>query len=108
MTDTEHIVATHEAGVVAEVQSMALGILDGSVPGLRNLRNLRRQKYGTQKAICYALGFDRGTYNSWETCRHWPKADALLLLAAALECTVEDLCRDPDLPGNHLKPEAAP
>ena len=87
----------YQISTVVGIQSTALDILSGKVHGLRNLRNLRRQKYGSQKKLCDVLGFDRTTYNSWELCKHWPKGDAIILIAAALGCTVEDLFADPVL-----------
>ena len=94
MTEREKL----QAITVVEIQSTAMDICSGKVHGLRNLQNLRRQKYGSQKKLCDVLGFDRTTYNSWELCKHWPKGDAICLLAAALGCTIEDLYRDPNDP----------
>lgn len=82
---------------VVEIQSAAMDILGGKIQGLRNLKNIRQQKYGSQKKLCDLLGFDRTTYNSWELCKHWPKADAVILIAAALGCTIEELFMDPQL-----------
>ena len=94
MTEREKL----QAITVVEIQSNAMDITSGRITGLRNLKHLRMQKYGSQKKLCDVLGFDRTAYNSWELCKHWPKGDAICIIAAALGCTIEDLYRDPNDP----------
>lgn len=103
MTENEKIIAGHQAGVVAEVKNTAQDICSGRCHGLRNLKSLRLQKFGSQKKLCDILGFDRTTYNSWELCKHWPKADAICMIAAALGCTIEELYREPEFPVSVLR-----
>lgn len=58
------------------------------------IRKLRREKDITQEELAKAVGVERSTVAKWETGRSKPKADGLLKLSVALNCTVDELLKE--------------
>lgn len=63
---------------------------------LRGLRALRKARGMSQEDLATALGVRQGTVSAWEKGINFPRASVLVALAALLECTLEELLRDPD------------
>lgn len=64
---------------------------DPSLPIIaRNLRAIRTDLKQQQGDVAVKAGVPRGQLNRWENGRQKPEVDALLKLAIAYECSVED------------------
>ena len=58
----------------------------------------RRKRLGlSQEALARQLGVTRGSVANWETGFSWPNARLLPLIAAALCCSVDELCGAPGM-----------
>ena len=58
------------------------------------IKELRKKHGLTQESLAMSLGVDRSTIACWETGRSKPKADGLLKLSVALNCTVDELLKE--------------
>lgn len=63
-----------------------------------NIKNLRKKKGITQLELARTLGLDQSSIAKWETNKYMPRAALFPKLAAALDCTIDDLFRT-EIPG---------
>ena len=59
-------------------------------------QNMRCVARMTQEELARQLRVDRSTIAKWETGQSKPRAETLLKLAQILNCTVDELLRDPE------------
>ena len=56
-----------------------------------NIKSVRMEKHVTQRELAQKLGVDAAIMCRWESGKTMPRVQVLLKIAAALECSVEDL-----------------
>jgi phosphoribosylformylglycinamidine cyclo-ligase len=56
-----------------------------------NIATLRKQNNLTQRQLAVILETDASTVSRWENLHQYPEVPSLWRLAAALNCTVDDL-----------------
>ena len=61
-----------------------------------NLKELRKAKGITQTELAERLGIKRTTVSMWEMNASSPTARMIPALAAALECSIDELFREPE------------
>ena len=62
---------------------------------MTNLKTIREQKGINQTQLAAMLGVSQGSVSAWETGRWEPSIDALRKIAMFLNCTVDDLLKEP-------------
>ena len=73
------------------MHTLAEGITQGQITGLRHLKQLREKRGMTRKAMADAIGAEISTYRAWEQCRHFPSSYWLPAIAEVLECRISEL-----------------
>lgn len=61
---------------------------------LNNIRALRLAHRMTQEALADRIGVRKGAVSRWESGEDIPRADRAIRLAAALNCSLEELALD--------------
>lgn len=56
-----------------------------------NIQKKRKESRITQEELARRISVKRNTISQWETGARRPPSDKLPLIAAALECTINDL-----------------
>ena len=62
----------------------------------QRLKQLRAENHVTQVQLAARLGVSKGTVAMWETGRSWPSAALLPQIAAALQCSIDELYVAPE------------
>ena len=75
---------------MADVRDEKLAKLIG-----RNISNLLLKKGKSQKDLCDNLGFSPASVSSWVNGARIPKEGNIVLMAAYLDCSVDDIALDP-------------
>ena len=65
---------------------------------MKNLRKIRKAKGLTMKQLGEAVGVSESTIGMIETEKRKPSYEIMLRLAEELECTVDDLVADKEIP----------
>ena len=60
------------------------------------IKALRESRGMTQGDLAAEVGVGRSTVTMWETGQNTPPTKLLPALASALECTVDDLLKEPE------------
>ena len=66
-----------------------------------NLKEIRIAKGVSQLELAQAVGVTVPAVSSWETERFSPSLENLIKIAAFLECSVDDLLKDPNKEGSN-------
>ncbi len=66
-----------------------------------NLKSLRRAKRMTQQEVATACGIKRLRYQAYESGRREPKAEMLKKFSFVLDCSVDDILKDPNKEGSN-------
>ena len=61
---------------------------------MEQIKLLRQRKGMTQKELAEKLRVSQQNVSRWETGEVIPRLNKLKLIAEALECTIDELCRD--------------
>ena len=56
-----------------------------------NIKNVRKQRGLKQVQLAELTGIDQRQISRWEVGTHRPNIDALVRIAGALQCTLEEL-----------------